>query len=52
MLRITVTTITKVGDDRTPTNTNEIRNIIKKLKTKNSSGYDEIPMKILKISTP
>jgi hypothetical protein len=36
----------------TPTNTNEIRNIIKKLKTKNSSGNDEIPTKILKISTP
>jgi hypothetical protein len=36
----------------TPTNTNEIRNIIKKLKTKNSSGYDEISMKALKMSTP
>jgi hypothetical protein len=36
----------------TPTNTNEIRYIIKKLKTKTSSGYDEIPMKILKVSTP
>jgi hypothetical protein len=36
----------------TPTNTYEIRNIIKKLKTKNSSGCDEISMKILKISTP
>jgi hypothetical protein len=34
-----------------PTNTNKIRSIIKGLKTKNSSGYDEIPMKILKIST-
>jgi hypothetical protein len=36
----------------TPTNTNEISNIIKKLKTKNSSEYDEIPMKVLKISIP
>jgi hypothetical protein len=36
----------------TPTNRNEIRNTVKKLKSKNSSGYDEIPMKILKISTP
>jgi hypothetical protein len=25
---------------------------MKKLKTKNSSEYDEIPMKVLKISTP
>jgi hypothetical protein len=32
--------------------TYEIDNIIKSLKTKNSYGYDEIPIKILKYSTP
>jgi hypothetical protein len=32
--------------------TYEIDNIIKSLKTKNSYGYDEIPIKILKFSTP
>ena len=31
---------------------NEIKNIIKSLKLKNSHGYDEIPPRILKISLP
>jgi len=30
----------------------EIKKIIKSLKSKNSHGYDGIPMKILKVSTP
>jgi len=30
----------------------EIEKIIKSLKSKNSHGYDGIPMKILKVSTP
>jgi len=30
----------------------EIEKIIKSLKTKNSYGYDGIPMKILKVSIP
>jgi hypothetical protein len=34
------------------TTTKEIKDIIKSLKSKNSLGYDEIPVKILKISTP
>jgi hypothetical protein len=34
------------------TTTNEIKRIIKSLKTKNSYGYDEISTKILKISCP
>jgi hypothetical protein len=29
----------------------EVENVIKSLKTKNSSGYDEIPTKLLKISS-
>jgi hypothetical protein len=32
--------------------TNEIKNIIKSLKPKNSSGYDGISTKLLKISSP
>ena len=32
--------------------TNEINKIIKSLRTKNSYGYDEIPINILKLSTP
>ena len=36
----------------TPVTANEIKNIIRSLKTKNSYGYDEIPLKILKISLP
>ena len=32
--------------------THEINKIIESLKTKNSCGYDEIPIKILKLSTP
>jgi hypothetical protein len=34
------------------TNTREIENVIKSLKTRNSKGYDEISVKILKISAP
>jgi len=34
----------------TPVTANEIKNIIKSLKLKNSHGYDEIPPRILKIS--
>ena len=34
----------------TPVSTNEIREIINSLKWKNSHGYDEIPIKILKTS--
>jgi len=36
----------------TPVTANEIRNIIKSLKLKNSYGYDEVPTRILKISLP
>jgi len=36
----------------TPVTANEIRNIIKSLKLKNSHGYDEILPRILKISLP
>ena len=36
----------------TPVSTKEIREIINSLKWKNSHGYDEIPIKILKISLP
>ena len=36
----------------TPVTANEIKNIIKSLKSKNSYGYDEIPPRILKISLP
>jgi len=32
--------------------TNEINKIIKSLRTKNSYGYDEIPIKILRLSAP
>ena len=35
-----------------PVTGNEIKNIIKSLKMKSSSGYDEVPLKILKISLP
>jgi len=35
-----------------PTTTFEIENIIKTLKPKNSYGYDEISIKLLKISAP
>jgi hypothetical protein len=34
------------------TTTKEIENIIKSLKSKNSCGYDEISVKILKVSPP
>jgi len=34
------------------TTTKEIKEIIKSLKSKNSHGYDKIPMKILQVSTP
>jgi hypothetical protein len=36
----------------TPVSTKEISEIIKSLKLKNSHGYDEIPISILKISLP
>jgi len=36
----------------TPVSTREGSEIIKSLKWKNSHGYDEIPIKILKISLP
>jgi hypothetical protein len=36
----------------TPVTTKEISVIIKSLKWKNSHGYDEIPIRILKISLP
>jgi hypothetical protein len=36
----------------TPTNTNKISKIIKSLKNKSPHGYDEIPVKLLKISIP
>jgi len=36
----------------TPVTANEIRNIIKSLKLKNSHGYDEVPPRILEISLP
>ena len=35
-----------------PVTANEIKNIIKSLKVKNSYGYDEIPKSILKIILP
>jgi hypothetical protein len=35
-----------------PTSTKETENIMKPLKPKNSSGYNEILINILKISTP
>jgi hypothetical protein len=35
-----------------PTSTREITEIVKSLKSKNSYGYDEIPIKILKLSLP
>jgi hypothetical protein len=35
-----------------PVTTNEIKDIIKSLPWKNSSGYDEIPLRLLKISMP
>ena len=36
----------------TLTRTKEITEIVKSLKSKNSHGYDEIPVKILKLSLP
>jgi hypothetical protein len=36
----------------TPVSANELQDIIKPLKMKNSCGYDEVPLKILKISLP
>ena len=36
----------------TPVSTKEVSEIIKSLKWKNSHGYDEIPIKIMKISLP
>jgi len=36
----------------TPTTTKEITEIIKSLKSTNSHGYDEIPIKVLKLSLP
>ena len=35
-----------------PVTIKEIKGIIKSLPSKNSSGYDEIPQRILKISMP
>jgi hypothetical protein len=35
-----------------PTTTKEITDIVKSLKSKNSIGYDEISIKVLKISLP
>ena len=35
-----------------PVTTKEIKEIIKSLPWKNSSGYDEIPLRILKLSMP
>jgi hypothetical protein len=35
-----------------PVTTKEIKDIIKSLSWKSSSGYDEIPLKILKIRMP
>jgi hypothetical protein len=36
----------------TPDVSKEIKDILKALKWKNSKGYDEIPLNILKISMP
>ena len=36
----------------TPVNAKEIKNIIRTLKWKNSHGYNEVPLNILKISAP
>jgi hypothetical protein len=36
----------------TPTSTKEITEIVKSIKSKNSRGYDEIPVKVLKLSLP
>jgi hypothetical protein len=36
----------------TPVTSKEIKDIIKSLKWKNSKGYDEVPLNILKISMP
>jgi len=36
----------------TPASTKEIIETVKSLKSKNSHGYDEIPIKILKVSLP
>ena len=36
----------------TPVTTKEVSEIIKSLKWKNSHGYDEIPVRTLKISLP
>jgi hypothetical protein len=41
---------TSTGDNNT--STGEIKRIIKNLPWKNSQGYDEIPIKLLKISAP
>ena len=38
--------------DLTPVTAQEIKNIIKSLKWKNSSGYDEVPPRLLKLSLP
>jgi hypothetical protein len=35
-----------------PVNAKEIKDIVRTPKWKSSYGYDEIPLKILKISTP
>jgi hypothetical protein len=35
-----------------PTNAKEVKDIIRTLKWKSSYGYDEIPLKVLKISAP
>jgi Notch-like protein len=35
-----------------PVNAKEIKDIIRTLKWKSSYGYDEIPLKVLKINTP
>ena len=36
----------------TPVTTHKIKNIIKSLKWKNSSGYEEVPPRLLKLSLP
>ena len=48
----TVITETFPQINLTPVTAKEIKNIINSLKWKNSSGYDEIPPRILKISIP
>jgi hypothetical protein len=42
----------KIELNHTYTSTKETENIIKSSKPENSNGYDEIPVRILKISAP